>query len=71
MRKARLEAQRDDRDNFIVPLLVGFNRPTVDFDRAYAAENDTFSRLADTYRRQVQILQQQRPRIEEEIDGRK
>lgn len=69
MRKARLEAQRDGRDNFVIPLLVGFNRRNVDFDRAYAAENDTFSRLAETYRRQVQALQEQRPRIQEEIDA--
>lgn len=69
MRKARLEAQRDSRDNFVIPLLVGFNRRNVDFDRAYAAENDTFSRLADTYRRQVQALQEQRPRIQEEVDA--
>jgi polysaccharide export outer membrane protein len=69
MRKARLEAQRDARDNFVLPLLVGFNRRNVDFDRAYAAENDTFSRLADSYRRQVEVLQDQRPRIQEEIDA--
>ena len=69
MRKARLEAQRDARDNFVLPLLVGFNRRNVDFDRAYAAENDTFSRLADSYRRQVEALQGQRPRIQEEIDA--
>jgi protein involved in polysaccharide export with SLBB domain len=69
MRKARLEAQRDGRDNFVLPLLVGFNRRNVDFDRAYAAENDTFSRLADSYRRQVEALQGQRPRIQEEIDA--
>jgi polysaccharide export outer membrane protein len=69
MRKARLEAQRDDRENFVIPLLVGFNRRNVDFDRAYAAENDTFSRLVETYRRQVTMLQGQRPRIQEEIDA--
>jgi polysaccharide export outer membrane protein len=69
MRKARLEAQRDARDNFVLPLLVGFNRRNVDFDRAYAAENDTFSRLADSHRRQIEALQGQRPRIQEEIDA--
>jgi polysaccharide export outer membrane protein len=69
MRKARLEAQRDSRDNFVLPLLVGFNRRNVDFDRAYVAENDTFSRLADSHRRQIEALQGQRPRIQEEIDA--
>jgi polysaccharide export outer membrane protein len=69
MRKARLEAQRDSRENFVIPILVGFTRRNVDFDRAYASENDTFSRLAETHRRQVQALQEQRPRIQEEIDA--
>jgi polysaccharide export outer membrane protein len=69
VRKARLEAQRDSRENFVIPILVGFTRRNVDFDRAYASENDTFSRLAETHRRQVQALQEQRPRIQEEIDA--
>jgi polysaccharide export outer membrane protein len=69
MRKARLEAQRDARDNFVLPLLVGFNRRNVDFDRAYVAENDAFSRLADSHRRQVTMLQEQRPRIQEEVEA--
>ncbi len=69
MRKARLEAQRDRRENFVIPILVGFTRRNVDFDRAYAAESDTFSRLAETHRRQVEALQEQRPRIQEEIDA--
>jgi polysaccharide export outer membrane protein len=69
MRKARLEAQRDGRETFVIPLLVGFNQRHSDFHRAYAEENDTFSRLADTYRRQVTMLQGQRPRIQEEIDA--
>ena len=54
MRKARLEAQRDGNDNFIMPLLVGLNRRDVDFEVAYSTENDTFSRLAEMYRSQVQ-----------------
>jgi polysaccharide export outer membrane protein len=69
MRKARLEAQRDARENFVIPLLVGFNRRNVDFDRAYAAENDTFLRMADSYSRQAIMLQEQRPRIQEEVDA--
>lgn len=69
MRKARLEAQRDGRENFIMPLLVGLNRRSIDFDRAYSAENDTFSRLAETYRGQFEALQQQRPRIDAEINA--
>jgi polysaccharide export outer membrane protein len=69
VRKARLEAQRDGRENFIMPLLVGLNRRSVEFDHAYSAENDTFSRLAETYRGQVEALQQQRPRVEAEINA--
>ena len=29
VRKARLEAQRDERDNFVMPLLVGLNATTL------------------------------------------
>ena len=67
VRKARLEAQRDERDNFVMPLLVGLNASNVEFERVYSAESDTFSRLSQTYHDQLQSLQQQRPRIEAEI----
>ena len=69
MRKARLEAQRDGRDDFVMPMLVGMSRRNVDFDLAYSAESDIFSRLAELYRAQVQTLRNQRPRIEAEIDA--
>jgi polysaccharide export outer membrane protein len=67
VRKARLEAQRDERDNFVMPLFVGLNARNVDFERVYSAENDTFLRLEETYRGQLEALQKQRPRIESEI----
>jgi polysaccharide biosynthesis/export protein len=69
MRKARLEAQRDGRDSFVMPLLVGLNPRSVEFDRAYSAENDAFLRLAATYRNQIEALQKQRPRIEAEANA--
>jgi polysaccharide biosynthesis/export protein len=69
MRKARLEAQRDGDDNFIMPMLVGLNRRNVDFELAYSTESDTFSRLAEMFRSQVQALQNQRPRVQAEIDA--
>jgi polysaccharide biosynthesis/export protein len=67
VRKARLEAQRDGRDDFVMPMLVGMSRSNVNFDLAYSAERDIFSRLAEMYRAQVQTLRNQRPRIEAEI----
>jgi polysaccharide export outer membrane protein len=67
MRKARLEVQRDGREDFVPPMLVGLSPRNVDFDRAYSAENDTFLRLGDTHRGQIEALQMQRPRIEAEI----
>jgi polysaccharide biosynthesis/export protein len=69
MRKARLKAQRDGRKNFIMPLLVGLNGRNVDFNRAYSAESDTFLGLAETYRRQIEALEAQRPRIEAEANA--
>jgi polysaccharide biosynthesis/export protein len=69
MRKARLEAQRDGRENFIMPMLVGLSSHNVDLDLAYSTESETFSRLAEMYRSQVEAMQTQRPRIEAEIDA--
>jgi len=67
IRKARLEAQRDRRENFVVPMLVGINRQSVDFDRAYSFESDTFSRLEAAHRGEVEALQQQQPLVKAEI----
>ena len=58
VRKARLEAQRDERDNFVMPLLVGFNASNVEFERVYSAESDTFSRLSQSYHDQLESLKQ-------------
>jgi polysaccharide export outer membrane protein len=62
VRKARLEAQRDERDNFVMPLFVGFNVRNVDFDRVYSAENDIFLRFEETHRSQLAALQKHRRR---------
>ena len=67
VRKARLEAQRDERDNFVMPLFVGLNARTVHFERVYSSENDIFLRSQETYRDQLAALQKQRPSIEAEI----
>ena len=69
VRKARLEAQRDERENFVMPLLVGLGTRNVDFERVYSAENDTFLRLSQNYSDQVDTLQKQRPRIEAEVEA--
>ena len=69
IREARLEAQRDGRENFIMPIPIGFNSRNVDFERAYSAENDTFLRLSKTYRRQIEALEAQRPLIEAETNA--
>jgi polysaccharide export outer membrane protein len=65
--KARLEAQRDEATDFVMPQLVGFDANDVEFRSLYSAENNTFLRLAATYQSQLKVLQQQRPRIEDEI----
>jgi polysaccharide export outer membrane protein len=67
VRKARLQAQRDERDNFMMPLFVGLNARTVDFERVYSSENDIFLRSEETYRDELAALQKQRPSIEAEI----
>ena len=69
VRKARLEAQRDERENFVMPLLVGLDVRNVDFQRVYSAESDTFLRLQQTYRGQLEALQKQQPRVEAETNA--
>ena len=69
VRNARLEAQRDERENFVMPTLVGLTPRSVDFERAYTTENEVFNRLTETYRGQVQTLLKQRPLIQAEIDA--
>jgi polysaccharide export outer membrane protein len=68
-RKARLEAQRDGHESFVIPTLVGFGHQNADFDLAFSSENETLSRLTDVYKDQIATLQSQRPRIEAEISA--
>jgi polysaccharide biosynthesis/export protein len=67
MRKARLEAQRDERENFVTPMPVGLGRRNADFNQAYSTENEMLSRLVDVYHQQIAALQIQRPRIEAQV----
>ena len=72
VRKARLEAQRDEATDFVMPQLVGFDANDfdandVEFTSLFPAENDTFLRLVAAYQSQLKVLQQQRPRVEDEI----
>ncbi len=69
VRKARLEAQRDGRENFVMPLPVGLDRQGADFEQIYSTENDVFERLAGSYRQQVQTLEGERPLIQAAIDA--
>ncbi len=67
VRKARLKAQRDEVAEFVIPQLVGLDPDNNDVSLVYAAESDTFLRLVEAYHSQLEVLQQQRPRIEAEI----
>ena len=72
VRKSRLEAQREAHSSFDVPLLVRFDADTVDLKEVkevYAAESETLSRLVEMHDTQLETLQQQRPRIESEIQA--
>jgi polysaccharide biosynthesis/export protein len=69
VRKARLEAQRDERENFVMPLLVGLNVSNADFQRIYSGENDAFLRLEEAYHDQLEALERQRPRVEAETNA--
>jgi polysaccharide export outer membrane protein len=67
VRKARLEAQRDEAAEFVIPQFVGLNADDVAFRTAYSAENDAFTRLVSAYQNELRVLQQQKPRIDTEI----
>ena len=69
VRKARLEHQRDEATNFMIPQLVGFEIGNVNFMSVYASENDTFMKLVEAYHNQLKALQEQGPRIEAEIQA--
>jgi polysaccharide export outer membrane protein len=66
-RKARLEAQRDEATDFVMPQLVRLDPSNVELRSLYSAENDSFLRLVAAYQNELKVLQQQRPRIEDEI----
>src|SRR5215510_1568500 len=67
VRKARLEAQRDEAADFVMPQLVGFDASDVEFRSVYSAEDDAFQSLVAAYQDQLEVINQQRPRIEAEI----
>ena len=69
VRKARLEAQRDEAAAFILPQFVGLNADDVAFRTAYSAENDAFTRLVSAYQNELRVLQQQKPRIDADIQA--
>jgi polysaccharide biosynthesis/export protein len=67
VRRARLEAQKDESQSFAMPQLVGFNSDAIDLRLVFASENDIFLRLQETYQDQLEVIQKQRPLIEAEI----
>jgi polysaccharide biosynthesis/export protein len=69
VRKARLEAQRDEAATFVMPQLVGFDPTNVAFATVYSAEDNAFRGLVEAYQSQLKALEAQRPRIEAEIQA--
>jgi polysaccharide export outer membrane protein len=67
VRKARLEAERDQRSRFLIPQPVSTGAP--DPSAIYTSESDTFSRVMMTYRNQLDLLEKQKPRMEAEIQA--
>ena len=68
MRKARLEAQRDGHENFVMPLLVGLEPSQRRTSIAPTPPRTTrFCGLEKRIAVKSQALQKQRPRIEAEI----
>ena len=67
MRQARLEAQRDGSANLNFAQEVSMNSNDIHLAALYADEHEAFEQYSSAYRKQRERLQQQRPRIEEEI----
>jgi polysaccharide export outer membrane protein len=66
VRQARLEAQRDARGSFSPPTLPDVAEGVETTDLA-AAEKETFDSQAAMLRTQLELLQSQKPRLQEEI----
>ena len=67
VRKARLEAQLDGRDNFDPPPYT--ETDPEQFDAAIATEKDTLRRQRQTLQQQLDLLHGQRPRLEGAIEA--
>ena len=67
VRKARLEAQLDGRDNFDTPPYTETDPEQL--DAAIATEKDTLRRQRQTLQQQLDLLHGQRPRLEGAIEA--
>ena len=67
VRNLRLVAQQHDEAEFMVPRLVGYETDNAKVGLYYAVENELFSSEMEAHHHQLQLLQQQQPRIEAEM----
>ena len=66
-RKLRLVAQQNDAAEFIVPQLVSYETGDAKVGLYYAAEKELFVSEMEAHHHQLQLLQEQQPRIEAEM----
>jgi polysaccharide export outer membrane protein len=67
VRRLRIVAQQNDAPEFMVPQLVGFETDGAKVGLYYAAENELFSSEMEAHHHQLELLQEQQPRIEAEM----
>jgi polysaccharide biosynthesis/export protein len=72
VRKLRLVAEQNASSDFMMPQLIGFETDSFKVGmyyaaEYYAAENEVFSSEMEAHRHQLDLLQQQQPRLEAEM----
>ncbi len=67
VRKLRLVAQKDEAPQFMMPQLIGYGANSSKVGLYYAVENEMFSSEMEAHRHQLQLLQQQKPRLGAEM----
>jgi polysaccharide biosynthesis/export protein len=69
VRKARLEAQLDDNESFIPPVMPNLGNQSNELDVVVANERDALRRQTQAMNEQVQLLESQKPRLQAATDA--
>lgn len=69
VRKARLEAQLDEQESFIPPVMPNLGNQSNELDVVVANERDALRRQTQAMNEQIQLLEGQKPRLKTAADA--